>query len=245
MKSTSRYKGQSRCPGDTEPDTAELEVRRERAAVRGAAGAGVVAATAASKDKVLTGRRPLGVRYGPNRIIPIQILAPLPHVADDVIEPPGIRLLLPHRMSPTPGTGPLCLFKSRTIITAAVTDAAVPPVPGNGIQSRRVVLAEDTDGTVIKGCLRPRPASVFPLRLCGQAVRPVSLPLINLPYELLAIIPGHLLHGTIVTTIAEMGRVVPHDGVPLPLGYFRGLQIEGLRQSHLMLCLIAGPAGLA
>ena len=142
------------CPAKLEDAQAQVVVpvprRAEVAVGRPAAPGGDEPATAA-KHAVRARCRSRRIVHRRLRIVTaiIPILAPLPHVPVHVIQPPGVRLLLAHRMR----------LAARVLV-----------IPGVFAQLRLVVPKAIPR-------LAPRPAGIFPLRLAGQAgtcLRPAS-----------------------------------------------------------------------
>jgi hypothetical protein len=67
----------------------------------GAAVPGVAAPEAAAQHTVVVRRRTFGIRHNPMRITAIPITTPFIDITVHIMEPPGIRLFLTNRMSPT------------------------------------------------------------------------------------------------------------------------------------------------
>ena len=79
-----------RSPHDTEPDAVVHEAGREVAALRRAADVGVDAPDAAAQQTARTSRGSCGVGHTSGWIRPVPILAPLPNIAQRVIETQGV-----------------------------------------------------------------------------------------------------------------------------------------------------------
>src|SRR5262249_35065022 len=123
--------------------------------------------TAAPIHPERAGCRACRIHDRPTRIDAMPVLHPFPDIAMHVIEAPGIRLLLPHRMGLLPG---------------------VAVMPGMPPQIAGVV-------TKAVGCARPGPRRILPLGFCGQTVEGhAALARVQPLDELLDILPGDLFH---------------------------------------------------
>ena len=84
--------------GHTEPEDVEPEVRPAPAAARRAAAPGAAVPAAAAQHAVLAIFSTRRVGLLTTGIVSIPVCAPLPHITVHVMQAPGVRFLLPHRM---------------------------------------------------------------------------------------------------------------------------------------------------
>src|SRR5262249_17934558 len=82
---------------------------------------------------------------------------------------------------------------------------------------------------------RSSTAGVFPLRLGWQTVRRTPL-FAQLPQELLTVMPGNLIHGTLLALYPA--RIVTHDRLPASLGHRINRQVKPPGQRDFVLPFI-------
>jgi hypothetical protein len=131
----------SRLPGRARPELGHSESRSRRSGYRGGRGSGTPPARGARCTRTRRAghetRRLQGtywVRLGVLIVIPHAVLAPLPDVAEHVVQAPGIGSLELHRARSRPRVRVLLLLPVRTVVTVSQVeiDAAVAAVPGDG-----------------------------------------------------------------------------------------------------------------
>ena len=118
----------------------------------------------------------------------------------------------------------LLLRPVRAVVAAFVLHPAVAAVPGDCVQFRGVALSPEGDRPGIQGGLRPRAASVLPLRLARQPESPAGLQLSHHlqqrpqpPAERAGLLPAHLLDRSRRPCVLEARGIVPRHGLVLRL----------------------------
>jgi len=192
---------------------------RSPAAERRPADARVADPTAAADHPARAGLRgsdrvglPVGV------VVPGPVRAPLPDVAEHVVQAPGVRAFLAYWMGA--GLGVRILLSRPTRRGVAVRepelDAAVPAIPGDRIEGRRVVLTKDLDRARVERRFGAGAAGVLPLGLGRQnqvQARDTGVDAFEKPLHM---VPAHPLHGAIRTL--KPARILPHHRLPERLG---------------------------
>jgi hypothetical protein len=112
-------------------------------------------------------------------------------------------------------------------------NAAVPGIPGDRIQRRRVGVAQEFDIASKGRRGRPRPAGIFLLRFAWQMQRQPIQALIRPLKESLNTLETNLFHGTLSSL--ESTGILVHDRFPKRLRAGRLAKPETLGDDDLML----------
>src|SRR5579863_8968304 len=168
----------------------------------------------------LAGAGAPGARVGDRagRVVAVPVLAPLPDVAVQVVEPPAI--------------GGVAADRRRTAKVAARGSPVV------GIVAVVIGLA---GGQVVAGGERrraPGPAGVLPLRLGWQPEAAPRRPLGEAADEGLHVLVADALDRTARPAARKVAGVGPHDRLPLPLRDLVPAEVEGAREEHLVRRLV-------
>lgn len=142
-------------------------------------------------------RKPIGSITFPEGIIHIPVLNPLENVAMHIIETQRVERKTSHTNS---------LFH---IFSIRATKYRIIPFIVCLIRRKAI--------SCLKGCSRPGPCRILPLRFCGKPIFFCTVHLFEFMNEFLDVVPGNLLHQAVVAATPEMGRVQIGDLVGFPL----------------------------